>query len=95
MSGPIVTSVENVDGIMAPDYAIIRLRNGVRLLVGDSGVNVCATELDMNDGIVIAGCMFPAGRAAAEGSADGNGESKNGAQGHSARISDAPTEISR
>ena len=53
-----VIGTQNVHGIMAPDYAIIRLRNGLCLMVGDEGINVCASEADMRAGIVIDGLTF-------------------------------------
>lgn len=54
----VVIGVVNVPELMAPDFAIIRLRNGVCLLVGDEGVNVCNTEADMKAGIVSDGLTF-------------------------------------
>lgn len=54
----VVVGVVNVPELMAPDFAIVRLRNGVCLLVGDEGVNVCNTEADMKAGIVSDGLTF-------------------------------------
>lgn len=53
-----MVGVVNVPELMAPDFAIVRLRNGVCLLVGDEGVNVCNTEADMKAGIVSDGLTF-------------------------------------
>lgn len=58
MENPVVVSVENYPGGMAPDFAVIKLRNGACVTVGDDGVNTHASEADMEHGIVSDGCGF-------------------------------------
>lgn len=38
-NGMIIASVEEVPELMAPDFAVVTLRNGIVLHIGDSGIN--------------------------------------------------------
>lgn len=40
MPEPMIIGLENLPGIMGPDTAIIRLRTGHVLQIGDEGINV-------------------------------------------------------
>lgn len=55
---PIILSVVEVPELCAPDYCIVRLRNGRVLFIGDTGVNEFECEAAMHEGEPCGGMMF-------------------------------------